>query len=141
MTLEIDQRFQSLDNAQALHLADYPGVYFLCQGATVVYVGKARNIAHRVARKQNLNYWPKIASAISKRYDSLFMAKAKVAFEPKERPYKTNSDLWELLNKVIFECARTRSGRANEKDLKTTFTRFGSFVSIGTPTIYRLSCE
>lgn len=44
---EIEQRFQSLDNAQTLHLADYPGVYFLCKGATIVYVGKAKNIARQ----------------------------------------------------------------------------------------------
>ena len=48
-TSELDPHFQSLDNAQALALANYPGVYFLCKGATVVYVGKAKNIACRVA--------------------------------------------------------------------------------------------
>jgi len=39
------------------------------------------------------------------------MAKAKVASEPKERP----SDLWELLNKIAFERARTSGGCVNEK--------------------------
>jgi hypothetical protein len=39
MTLDLDPRFQSLDNAKALHVANYPGVYFLCKGTTVVYVG------------------------------------------------------------------------------------------------------
>jgi hypothetical protein len=48
MTLALDLQFQSLDNAQALHIATYPGVYFLCQGATVVYVGRAKNIARRL---------------------------------------------------------------------------------------------
>jgi Ribbon-helix-helix protein, copG family len=48
MTTEIAERFQSLDNAQALTLANYPGVYFLCQGATIVYVGRAKNIARRL---------------------------------------------------------------------------------------------
>ena len=50
------------------------------------------------------------------------MAKAKVAPEPKERRCKTSvvpSDLGERLNKVAFERARTRSGRADEKDCKT----------------------
>ena len=53
------------------------------------------------------------------------MAKAKVASEPKERPYKTTSDLWELLNKVAFERARTSSGRVNEKDLRTLELELG----------------
>jgi hypothetical protein len=53
------------------------------------------------------------------------MAKAKVACEPKERPYKTNSDLWELLNKVAFERARTSSGRVNDKDLGTLELELG----------------
>jgi excinuclease UvrABC nuclease subunit len=48
MSPEIEERFQSLDNAQALSLADYSGVYFLCKGSTIVYVGKAKNIARRV---------------------------------------------------------------------------------------------
>jgi hypothetical protein len=47
-TSELDPHFQSLDNAQALGLANYSGVYFLCQGATVVYVGRAKNIARRL---------------------------------------------------------------------------------------------
>jgi hypothetical protein len=38
--------------------------------------------------------------------------------EPRDRPYKTTgvhlpSDLWELLNRVAFERARTRGGRAS----------------------------
>jgi hypothetical protein len=46
------------------------------------------------------------------------MPKAQIAPEPKERPYKTTgvhlpSDLWELLNRVAFERARTRGGRAS----------------------------
>jgi hypothetical protein len=46
------------------------------------------------------------------------MAKQKAAPEPKERPYKTTgvhlpSDLWELLNRVAFERARTRGGHAS----------------------------
>lgn len=45
---ELDPHFQSLDNAQALALANYSGVYFLCQGATVVYVGRSKNIARRL---------------------------------------------------------------------------------------------
>jgi excinuclease UvrABC nuclease subunit len=48
-TSELDPHFQSLDNAQALALANFSGVYFLCQGATVVYVGRAKNIARRLA--------------------------------------------------------------------------------------------
>ena len=50
MTPELEERFQSLDNAQALALANYSGIYFLCQGATVVYVGRAKNIARRIAK-------------------------------------------------------------------------------------------
>ena len=46
------------------------------------------------------------------------MARAKPVTEPKERPYKTTgvhlpADLWELLNRVAFERARTRGGRAS----------------------------
>ena len=46
------------------------------------------------------------------------MAKKTIASEPKERPYKTTglhlpADLWELLNRVAFERARTRGGRAS----------------------------
>ena len=38
--------------------------------------------------------------------------------EPNERPYKTTgvhlpADLWELLNRVAFERARTKGGRAS----------------------------
>jgi hypothetical protein len=46
------------------------------------------------------------------------MAKKTAASEPRERPYKTTgvhlpADLWELLNRVAFERARTRGGRAS----------------------------
>jgi hypothetical protein len=46
------------------------------------------------------------------------MAEARVVSEPNERPYKTTgvnlpSDLWALLNRVAFERARTRGGRAS----------------------------
>ena len=47
------------------------------------------------------------------------MAKETAASEPSpERPYKTTglhlpADLWELLNRVAFERARTRGGRAS----------------------------
>ena len=46
------------------------------------------------------------------------MAKKTAASEPQERPYKTTgvhlpADLWELLNRVAFERARTRGGRAS----------------------------
>lgn len=46
------------------------------------------------------------------------MAKQTRALAPKERPYKTTgvhlpADLWELLNRVAFERARTRGGRAS----------------------------
>jgi len=46
------------------------------------------------------------------------MAKKTAASEAKERPYKTTglhlpADLWELLNRVAFERARTRGGRAS----------------------------
>ncbi len=45
------------------------------------------------------------------------MAKKAVP-EPSERPYKTTgvhlpSDLWELLNRVAFERAKARGGRAS----------------------------
>jgi hypothetical protein len=53
------------------------------------------------------------------------MAKAKVASEPKERPYNTTSDLWEILNKVAFERSRTSDGLVNEKDLKTLELELG----------------
>ncbi len=46
------------------------------------------------------------------------MPKQKLAVEPEERPYKTTgvhlpTDLWELLNRVAFERARTKGGRAS----------------------------
>ena len=46
------------------------------------------------------------------------MAKKTAASEPLERPYKTTgvhlpADLWELLNRVAFERARTRGGRSS----------------------------
>ena len=46
------------------------------------------------------------------------MAKTKPTAAPPERPYKTTgvhlpADLWELLNRVAFERARTRGGRAS----------------------------
>jgi len=46
------------------------------------------------------------------------MAKQTAASEGKDRPYKTTgvhipADLWELLNRVAFERARTKGGRAS----------------------------
>ncbi|MCZ2150733.1 MAG: hypothetical protein LC126_23535 [Bryobacterales bacterium] len=46
------------------------------------------------------------------------MAKRTPPFEPRERPYKTTglhlpTALWELLNRVAFERARTNGGRAS----------------------------
>jgi hypothetical protein len=46
------------------------------------------------------------------------MAKRTAAFSAQERPYKTTgvhlpADLWVLLNRVAFERARTRGGRAS----------------------------
>jgi hypothetical protein len=46
------------------------------------------------------------------------MAKQTAASAPQERPYKTTgvhlpADLWELLNRVAFERARSRGGRAS----------------------------
>jgi hypothetical protein len=46
------------------------------------------------------------------------MTKVRMVPESKERPYKTTgvhlpSELWELLNRVAFERARTRGGRAS----------------------------
>ena len=46
------------------------------------------------------------------------MAKWTPLSEPQERPYKATglhlpSDLWQLLNRVAFERARTRGGRAS----------------------------
>jgi hypothetical protein len=46
------------------------------------------------------------------------MAKQTAVSEAKERPYKTTgvnlpADLWELLNRVAFERARTKGGRAS----------------------------
>lgn len=46
------------------------------------------------------------------------MAEEKATPKPKERPYKTTglhlpADLWVLLNRVAFERARTRGGRAS----------------------------
>lgn len=56
-------------------------------------------------------------SPIDKRY-TVNMAKKTAVSEPPERPYKTTgvhlpADLWELLNRVAFERARTRGGRAS----------------------------
>ncbi len=47
MTPEIEERFRSLENCQSFQLANYSGVYFLCQGTTVVYVGKISKIEQR----------------------------------------------------------------------------------------------
>ena len=46
------------------------------------------------------------------------MAKQTAVSEAKDRPYKTTAvhlpaDQWELLNRVAFERARTRGGRAS----------------------------
>ena len=46
------------------------------------------------------------------------MAKQTSAPEPNKRPYKITgvhlpADLWELLNRVAFERARTKGGRAS----------------------------
>ncbi len=46
------------------------------------------------------------------------MPKPTAASEAKDRPYKTTgvhlpADLWELLNRVAFERARTKGGRAS----------------------------
>ena len=46
------------------------------------------------------------------------MGKQIAAPEPQDRPYKTTgvhlpADLWELLNRVAFERARTKGGRAS----------------------------
>ena len=46
------------------------------------------------------------------------MAKRTPPSEPQDRPYKTTglhlpSDQWELLNRVAFERARTKGGRAS----------------------------
>ena len=46
------------------------------------------------------------------------MAKRTSPSEPEDRPYKTTglhlpADLWELLNRVAFERAKTRGGRAS----------------------------
>jgi hypothetical protein len=53
-----------------------------------------------------------------KRYADEFMAKRSSTAESSERPYKTTgvhlpTDLWELLNRVAFERARTKGGRAS----------------------------
>jgi hypothetical protein len=52
------------------------------------------------------------------RVDYVFMPKQKAARESLIRPYKTTgvhlpADLWELLNRVAFERARTKGGRAS----------------------------
>ena len=46
------------------------------------------------------------------------MAKSAIAYEQEERPFKTTGvhlpkDQWELLNRVAFERARTKGGRAS----------------------------
>lgn len=46
------------------------------------------------------------------------MARQKATHQPQERQYKTTgvhlpADLWELLNRVAFERARTKGGRAS----------------------------
>jgi hypothetical protein len=46
------------------------------------------------------------------------MAKRTSPSEPQERPYKTTglhlpADLWELLNRVAFERAKSKGGRAS----------------------------
>jgi excinuclease UvrABC nuclease subunit len=48
MSTEIGPRFTSLESFETVHLPNYPGIYFFCQGQTVVYVGHAKNIARRI---------------------------------------------------------------------------------------------
>jgi hypothetical protein len=47
MIPEIEERFTSLENCQPFQLANYSGVYFLCQGTTVVCLGKIPEIEQR----------------------------------------------------------------------------------------------
>jgi excinuclease UvrABC nuclease subunit len=46
--VDIEERFTTLDNCQHFPLANYSGVYFLRRDTTIVYVGKAKNLARRV---------------------------------------------------------------------------------------------
>lgn len=53
------------------------------------------------------------------------MAKRTSPSEPQKRPFKTTglhlpADLWELLNRVAFERARTQGGRASVSALLVT---------------------
>jgi excinuclease UvrABC nuclease subunit len=47
MSTEIQERFAR--NTRPAPLPDVPGIYFLCKRARIVYVGKATDIAKRVA--------------------------------------------------------------------------------------------
>jgi len=48
MIPEIEKQFSSLDNCQPFQQYNYSGIYFLCQGATVVYVGQSKNVGKRI---------------------------------------------------------------------------------------------
>jgi excinuclease UvrABC nuclease subunit len=50
MNFAIEQHLGPFDNLHPLRAADFSGVYFLCRGTSIVYVGKSKNIAHRIAQ-------------------------------------------------------------------------------------------
>jgi hypothetical protein len=49
-TFAVEQHLGPLDNCHPLQSADYTGVYFLCRGTSIVYVGKSISIARRIAQ-------------------------------------------------------------------------------------------
>ena len=50
MTFAVEQHFGPFENCHPLSVANYPGVYFLCCGTAIVYVGKTKNIAQRITQ-------------------------------------------------------------------------------------------
>jgi hypothetical protein len=46
----VEQHLGPFDNSHPLHVADYAGVYFLFRRCSIVYVGKTKSVAARIAQ-------------------------------------------------------------------------------------------
>jgi hypothetical protein len=46
----VEQHLGPFDSCHPLRSADYAGIYFLCCGTSIVYVGKTKSIAKRIAQ-------------------------------------------------------------------------------------------
>lgn len=49
-TFSVEQHLGPFDNCPPLHAADYAGVYFLFRRRSIVYVGKTKSVAQRIAQ-------------------------------------------------------------------------------------------